>query len=116
MGDDETCSIVGRGDVQIQTNGFKWYLKDVRHVPQLQRNLVLVGQLGAASYTSTFIVDAWKVSNGTMVVVRGKKNGTLYLTSHATDTLVFANDRVGLDLWHNRLGHMSEKGMTVLQS
>ncbi|XP_020242595.1 uncharacterized protein LOC109820809 [Asparagus officinalis] len=51
-----------------------------------------------------------------MVVARGNKTGTLYQTSHASDTLAIAADKESADLWHNRLGHMSEKGMKILHS
>jgi hypothetical protein len=116
LGDDEPCSIVGKGDVQIATQGYRWCLKDFRHVPNLKRNLVSVGQLAAAGYTSTFTGDTWKVSNGTMVAAKGKKVGTLYLTSHGSDTLVVVDSKESSNLWHYRLGHMSEKGMKVIQS
>lgn len=116
LGDDEPCSIVGKGDVQIATHGFKWCLKDVRHVPKLKRNLISVGQLAVAGYTSTFTGDMWKVSNGTMVTAKGKKVGTLYLTSHGSDILAVIDSKESSNLWHYRLGHMSEKGMKVMQS
>ncbi|XP_020258132.1 uncharacterized protein LOC109834503 [Asparagus officinalis] len=51
-----------------------------------------------------------------MVVARGNKIGTLYLTSHASDTLAIAAGKESADLWHNRLGHMSENGMKILHS
>lgn len=65
LSDDESCSIVGMNNVQIETHEYKLYCKDVK---QVKMNLVSVGQLGATGYTSTFIRDTWKVSNGTMVV------------------------------------------------
>lgn len=114
LGGDKPCSIVGRGDVQIATQGYTWCLKDVRHVPNLKRNLVSVGQLAVASYTSTFIGNTWRVSNGTMVAAKGKKVGTLYLTSHGSDTLAVLDNKKNSILWHNRLEHMSEKGMKVM--
>ena len=83
---------------------------------ELKRNLVSVGQLAAAGYTSTFTGDTWKVSNGTMVTAKGKKVGTLYLTSHGSDTLAVVDSKESSNLWHYRLGHMSEKGMKVMQS
>lgn len=66
LSDDESCSIVGMNDVQIETHEYKLYYEDVK---QVRMNLVSVGQLGSTGYTSTFIRDAWKVSNGTMVIV-----------------------------------------------
>ncbi|KAH9306007.1 hypothetical protein KI387_010411, partial [Taxus chinensis] len=53
--------------------------------------------------------DSWKVAKGTLVVARGKKNGTLYLTSGADYCNLVAADG-DATLWHQRLGHMSHKG------
>ena len=52
-----------------------------------------------------------------MIVVKGDKVGTLYLCKGTTDSSI-ALASVGIDatLWHHRLGHMSEKGMQILQS
>ncbi|KAL7181048.1 hypothetical protein ACSBR1_039997 [Camellia fascicularis] len=62
LGDDEPCNIVGRGDVQIQTNGFKWYLKDVRyflsqHFLSLSP-LLSVSNLPISSFSLS--VDRWR--------------------------------------------------------
>lgn len=51
-----------------------------------------------------------------MMVVHSKKNGTLYLTSQGCDLLVIADSKVSSSLWHNRLVHMSDEGIKVMQS
>lgn len=57
--DDELCNIIGKWDVQInQSNGTMLQLKDVRHVPNLKRNFVSVGQLADSGYKTTFIDDS----------------------------------------------------------
>ena len=44
LADDETLDVVGKGDVKIKaSNGVVWKLKNVRHVPDLKRNLISVG-------------------------------------------------------------------------
>jgi hypothetical protein len=44
LGDDAPCKIVGMGKVQIkQQNGNQWLLKEVRHVPDLRKNLISIG-------------------------------------------------------------------------
>jgi hypothetical protein len=58
----------------------------------------------------------WKITKGAMVVARGKKTGTLYMTTSPRDTIVVAEAGTDTNLWHRRLGHMSEKGMKVLLS
>ena len=52
------------------------------------------------------------VTKGARVLARGKKTGTLYMTSCPKDTIASTDT----SLWHRRLGHMSEKGMKMLLS
>ena len=49
-------------------------------------------------------------------MARGKKTGTLYMTSSPRDTIVVADASIDISLWHRRLGPMSEKGMKMLLS
>ncbi|XP_031253030.1 uncharacterized protein LOC116110953 [Pistacia vera] len=51
-----------------------------------------------------------------MVVVRGNKTGTLYMTSSYRDSIAVTNASITSSLWHCRLWHMSVKGMKELQS
>lgn len=48
LGDDEPCPIVGKGKIKIKLpNGNDWMLQEVRHVPNLRRNLISARQLGS---------------------------------------------------------------------
>ena len=47
-------------------------------------------------------------------MARGKKMGTLYMTSSPRDTIAVANASTDTSLWHRKLGHMSEKWMKML--
>ena len=49
-------------------------------------------------------------------MARGKKIGTLYMTSSPRDTIAVAEVSTETSLWHHRLGHISEKGMKMLLS
>ena len=53
---------------------------------------------------------------GAMVFIQGNKIRTLFMTSSCKDTIVIAKASVDSDLWHCRLGHISEKGMKMLLS
>ncbi|RVW71138.1 Retrovirus-related Pol polyprotein from transposon TNT 1-94 [Vitis vinifera] len=57
-----------------------------------------------------------KVTKGARVLARGKKTGTLYMTSCPRDTIAIADASTDTSLWHRKLGHMSEKGMKMLTS
>jgi hypothetical protein len=90
-----------------QCNGNQWLLKEVRHVPDLRKNLISTGQLASEGCISVFTDKTWKVIKGSLVITKGEKVGTLYLCIGNTDS------SIGVDttMWHHRLGHMSEKGM-----
>ncbi|XP_068658201.1 aluminum-activated malate transporter 8-like [Aristolochia californica] len=64
LGDDQPCDIVGKGVVKIQLNGSVWELKNVRHIPNMRKNLILVGHLASEGYTTTFHGDDWKIAKG----------------------------------------------------
>ena len=49
-------------------------------------------------------------------MARGKKIGTLYMTSSPRDTIAVVEANIDTSLWHHRLGHISEKGMKMLLS
>uniref|UniRef100_A0A2N9IPG8 Integrase catalytic domain-containing protein n=1 Tax=Fagus sylvatica TaxID=28930 RepID=A0A2N9IPG8_FAGSY len=117
LADDEALDVVGMGDVRITLpNGSVWLLQKVRHVPELKRNLISVGQLDTEGHAILFMGGTWKITKGAMVVARGKKTGTLYMTTSPRDTIAVAEAGTDTNLWHRRLGHMSEKGMKVLLS
>ena len=54
---------------------------------------------------------------GSLVVVKGEKVGTLYLcTVNAQPSIYGASTKVDVAVWHHWLGHMSAKGMQILQA
>ena len=97
-------------------NGSVWLLEKVRHIPELRRNLISVGQLDDEGYAILFVGGTWKVTKGARVLARGKKTGTMYMTSSPRDTIAVVDASTDTSLWHRRLGHMSEKGMKMLLS
>ena len=100
-----------------QKNGNQWLLKEVRHVLDLKKNMISIGQLGGEGCVTTFTDKTWKVTKGALVIAKGEKVGTLYLCNGISN-FVNALTSKGADatLWHHRLGHMSEKGMKILHS
>jgi hypothetical protein len=117
LGDDAPCKIVGMGNAKIkQKNGNQWLLKEVKHVPNLRKNLISKGKLESEGCISIFTDKEWKVTKGSLVIAKGEKVGTLYLCTRNTDSSI-SLDSTGVDttLWHHRLGHMSEKWMHIIQ-
>jgi hypothetical protein len=116
LGDDAPCKIVEMGKVKIkQRNGNQWLLKEVRHIPDLRKNLISTGQLASEGCISIFTDKTWKVIKGSLVIAKGEKVGALYLCTSNTDSFIsLASTGVDTALWYHRLGHMSEKGMQIL--
>ncbi|GKG35844.1 retrovirus-related pol polyprotein from transposon TNT 1-94, partial [Tanacetum coccineum] len=58
----------------------------------------------------------WKVTLGSLIVARGKRESKLYMTHlKISKSIVNAIDNDDMtELWHKRLGNMSEKGMSIL--
>jgi hypothetical protein len=51
------------GKVQIkQKNGNQCLLKELRHVPDMRKNIISTGQLASEGGISTFTDKAWKVT------------------------------------------------------
>lgn len=89
LGDGESIDIVGKGDVHIKMpNQSVWKPKNVRHVPDLKRNLISVGQLDAEGYATTFVGDSWKITKGATMIARGSRPGTLYITRSIRDLVI----------------------------
>ena len=93
--------------------------------------------MGDEGCVVTFNDKTWKVSKGSLVVEKCVKVGTLYLcTGHIVPSTLIILEKnkcsgtidaveqgeqiivedFDTTLWHNRLGHMSEKGMKLLHS
>ena len=107
--------VVGMGDVRILLpNGSVWLLEKIRHIPDLRRNLVSVGQLDDEGYAILFVGGTWKVTKRARVLARGKKTATLYMTSSPRDTIAVTDASTDTSLWHRKIGHISEKGMRML--
>jgi hypothetical protein len=89
LGDDVPCKIVGMGKVKIkQSNGNQWLLKEVRHIPDLRKNLISTRQLASEGFISIFTDKTWKVIKGSLVIAKGEKVGTLYLCTGNTDSSI----------------------------
>lgn len=116
LGDNKSCEIIGKGDILLQLeDGGQWLLKDVRHVPNLKRNLISVSQLFAQGYYPSLHSDNWKVTKGSRIIAKGNKVGNLYLLEKPTE-IGAAMTVMGSDaaLWHQRLGHLSKKNLEVM--
>ena len=116
MGNDAMTQIAGISDICLETSlGTRLVLKDVKHVPDIRMNLISTGDL-MMRVISVCMVVVKKLSRGSLIVVRGKKSSSFHWM-HAKvskdDVNAVENDGA-MELWHKRLGQMSEKGMSIL--
>ena len=112
--DDQPCDVVCKGKVQIKLNGSVWKLNNVRHILDLRKNLISMGQLASEGYITTFSRSTWKVSKGALKIARDSMIGILYMTTDSCGSIAVAASKDDPNLWHQRLGHMSEKGLKVM--
>ena len=120
MGNDEACKVVGIDTIRIKMyDGFIRTLTDVRHVPKLKKNLISLGTLDSNGCTYKAEGGVLRISKGALVVMKGKKINGLYTLKGSTviGVVVVSTSKSIIEttrLFHIRLGHMSEKGLTIL--
>ncbi|KAK2973131.1 hypothetical protein RJ640_012195 [Escallonia rubra] len=110
-------NIVEKGKVEIKlSNGGTLVLQDIRHIPELQKNLISVRGVDREGYFVEFGEKQWKAIKGSMVVTRSERVETLYTLSgtynHSISLASTENQRT--TLWHHSLGHLSESGIRIL--
>ena len=79
MGNNVVCKIVGISAVRIRMHdGTIKTLKNVRHIPDLKRNLISLGTLDSLGYKYFGGGGVIQVSEGSLVVKEGNKIDGLY--------------------------------------
>ena len=121
LGNNMSCQVVGIGSIQLKLDdGTVKTLSFVRHVPELKRNLISLGTLDEVGYTCKIESGGMKITRGSYVAMKGIKKGGLYVL--LCETLCNPNANAisskpvvdQTNLWHKRLGHISEKGLYYL--
>ncbi|KAL5700655.1 hypothetical protein ACHQM5_026075 [Ranunculus cassubicifolius] len=123
MGDTGSLKTVGVGAIRFQMFDLaERTLTEVRHVPGLRKGLISLGVLEAAgcgfSGKDGFLTITWE----DRVIMRGERHGNLYILKGKPLTGVVQKMVSQVDqkrylqtqLWHKRLGHVDETGLTVL--
>jgi transposase InsO family protein len=120
MGNDAACTIIGMGTIKIKmSDGVVRTLEEVRHIPDMRKNLISLGTLDSKGYSYKSENGIMKVSKGAMIVMTGQKiSSSVYKLLGNTilggvAAVVESEDDDTL-LWHMRLGHISERGMREL--
>eukprot|EP00253_Pinus_taeda_P029934 PITA_29934 len=127
-GDDRKARIIGRGKVKLKLQGGRVRTPPgVLHISALARNLISVSKLDDAGVKTVFEKDTCKMVRGALVLMWGVRIGTLYKLQGSTivngcnssmvpengaENLVVSGEKTML--WHQRLGHIGEKGLRIL--
>ena len=118
MGNKTFSKVRGIGSIRIRNDdGSTVLLTQVRYIPDMDRSLLSMGTLEeqGCSFESKKGVLLVKVDTRTIMV--GKRHEKLYLLQGKPEcghSLVTEKKSDETILWHRRLGHMSQKNMTIL--
>ncbi|KAL2491142.1 CCHC-type domain-containing protein [Abeliophyllum distichum] len=117
--DNSAYTVAGIGDVTLKFDtGFVYTLNDVRFIPELSRNLISVGQLERIGFTGKIGNGMLKLMKGALVTCKGTRRNEIYLTTgeviRGLDSSISSTKIDYTHKWHNRLAHVSIKGLKLL--
>ncbi|KAL0283401.1 UNVERIFIED_CONTAM: Retrovirus-related Pol polyprotein from transposon TNT 1-94, partial [Sesamum angustifolium] len=116
MANKKRCDIQGLGDVCLTfSDGYKLTLRNVRYVPDLNHNLMSCAALEEEGLEGRWGKGIMKVMKGSLTVFKADRRN-LYVCTVDYDILAASvTDFDKTSLWHKRLGHISQKGLELLQ-
>ncbi|KAH9648891.1 hypothetical protein KPL70_025781 [Citrus sinensis] len=119
MGNNAICRVIGIGVIKLKLHDNSILeLKQVRHVPDLKRNLISLGMLDKIGCVVKVQQGIISVVKGSLVLLKGiRKNGLYVLEGTTVTRMVSVSSSSSVDktrLWHLRLGHMSLRGLKKL--
>ena len=82
LGDDKPCVITGIRTIKIQLHdGVVRTLNDVRHIPDMRKNLIFLGTLHANSfnYRSDNDKEILRVTKGLLIVMKRKQTTKIFI-------------------------------------
>ncbi|KAK1427083.1 hypothetical protein QVD17_15766 [Tagetes erecta] len=121
LGDDRPCTVKGIGSITLKlNNGVEFKLENVRYIPELKRNLISLGSFESQGYVVNLRNGKARISKGSLVMLSGSRKGNnIYLLDgNALTGSVDVVHNTSINhamLWHDRLGHISDQGLTELK-
>ena len=120
MGNNAMCRVIGNCTIKLKLkDGTLLMIKQVRHVPDLKKNLISLGMFDQMGYNIRLESSDLRVMNGSKTVLKGNKKNRVYVLdgeiiageSGFSGSIKTDNTR----LWHLRMGHISENGLKELE-
>ena len=110
MGNDALCRVVRIGNLRVKMfDGVIKTLCDVRHVPDLRKNLISLGNLDGNGFNYKSTNGVMKVSKGVLTVMKGKRLARniykLMCTTIVGGAATVEPELDSTSLWHMRLEH-----------
>lgn len=127
LGNDLKLEVAGKGNAKVRMNGVIHVISDVYYVPELKNNLLRIGQLQEKGLTVMFKggTDTCRIyheEKGLILESKMSTNrmykliGEIIQEKDKVDSTCFHTSSEDLThLWHCRFGHLSNKGLNVLQ-
>nr|GEY71071.1 retrovirus-related Pol polyprotein from transposon TNT 1-94 [Tanacetum cinerariifolium] len=121
LGDNRACAIRETGKVRVQIkDGSSFVLENVRYIPKLKRILIYLGTLDREGYTVKLHNRRIKVIKGSLMVLSGTMKGNYMYSldgwAESGEANVGIQEKESLaQVWHKRLGHISETGLHELE-
>ena len=116
LANEKKCDVLGIGDICLKfASGYVFTLKNVRHVPDLCHNLLSCAALEDEGLEGKWRNGVMKILRNSLVLFKAEKKYNLYVC-RAEPILDCVNAIIDDKsvLWHNWLGHISNKGLDVL--
>src|SRR3954471_18679510 len=118
MGNDAECNVIGTGNIRMRMfDGQVRTLSNVRHVPDMRKNLLSLGALEAQGFRFSGEGGVIKVSKGSMTVFKGERVANLYRMTRSIvigDASAATEKEDATRLWRMRLGHISKWCLQLL--
>ena len=93
---------MGNIKLKFKQGSTSFTLKNVYHVLEFIKSLILTKQLDDEGYNCVYGENSWKITKGSMVVVQGVKLGVLYMlhVRGVKDHVIYVIEQSILSLWH----------------
>lgn len=108
------------GNVTLRlSDGIEKVLKQVKHVPNLKRNLISLKELVKEGYALKGCDGDIKITKGSMVYFRGNIKNVIHLLKGELKMPIMIVDDVqnvlNVQLWHKRLAQINERDLIDLK-
>ena len=120
LADDGALSVEGVGTIKLRMFDGIIRIIECWYVTKMKRNLISLPTLDSQGFKFHGENGVLKVCRGSMVLMKGKLDTKLYILQGSTiagEASVVSSTGINLSqsqLWHMRLGHMSDRGLSEL--